>query len=407
MTASTAVALAPSSRRSLPASRLDSRNNALNLFRLILATAVFISHAYSITAAGPEPRWAGESLGGWAVIGFFVISGYLITASRMRSDLGTYLVQRVARIFPAFLVCMILTAAVFAPIAYLVQNDTLSGFLTTPNTPFNYVFANAGLKITDYSVAGTLATVPYPFAWNGPLWTLYYEFLAYLVVGFAMIFAVVKRTPWIIAAMFAASVAVRANLDTLNRITGGNYEADLLSKLLPYFLGGAVVYMLRTWIPLRWWVALPSLAAGLLIAYEWNLWGGQAAAPLFAVAILWLASWVPSPQFIRTNDVSYGLYIYAWPVQQLLALRGVHEHGLLVYNLATGAGALLLASASWFLLERPVMQRVRDSIRRQKATATTPQSAPAAVTESAPAPAPQTALASETASVASPDPATS
>ena len=373
MTASTAVVLNGDARRTRSASRLDSRDNALNLFRLILATAVFISHAYSITAAGPEPRWAGESLGGWAVIGFFVISGYLITASRMRSNLGTYLVQRIARIFPAFLVCMIITAAVFAPFAYFVQNDTLVGFLTTPNTPVNYVFANAGLKITDYSVAGTLATVPYPYAWNGPLWTLYYEFLAYLVVGFAMIFAVVKRTPWTLVALFAGSVLVRANLDLLGRLTGGNFEADLLSKLLPYFLGGAVVYMLREWIPLRWWVALPSLAVGLLVAYQWNQWGGQAAAPLFAVTILWLASWVPSPGFIKTNDVSYGLYIYAWPIQQLLALGGVHEHGLLVYNVATGAGALILASASWFLLERPVMRRVRDSLRREKAAA--PQTA--------------------------------
>lgn len=384
MTATTAVVLDATPQRTPPASRLDSRDNALNLFRLILATAVFISHAFSITAAGPEPRWAGESLGGWSVIGFFVISGYLITASRMRSNLGTYLVQRIARIFPAFLVCMILTAAVFAPVAFFVQNDTLSGFLTTPNTPFNYVFANAGLKITDYSVAGTLATVPYPYAWNGPLWTLYYEFLAYLVVGFAMIFAVVKRTPWIMVALFVASVAVRANLDLLARITGGNYEADLLSKLLPYFLGGAVVYMLRERIPLRWWVALPSLAVGLLIAYEWNLWGGQAAAPLFAVAILWFASWVPSPGFIKTNDVSYGLYIYAWPVQQLLALAGVHEHGLLIYNLATGAGAVLLASASWFLLERPVMRRVRDSLRRQKAVPPEPATPPVAMVPPAP-----------------------
>lgn len=348
--------------------RLDSRDNALNLFRLVLASAVFVSHSFSVAGAGPEPRFAGESLGGWAVIGFFVISGYLITASRVRSDLGRYLVQRIARIYPAFLACMIITAVVFAPIAFVVQNGSLGGFLTTANTPVNYVFANMGLKIGDYSVAGTLADVPYPYAWNGPLWTLYYEFVSYLVVGFAMIFAVVRRTPWVMVGLFVLSVLARANLELVGRLTGGNQDVVLLSKLLPYFLGGAVVFLLRDKIPLRWWVALPALAVGILLAYTWNDWGGQAAAPLFALAIFWFASWCPSPAVVRSNDISYGMYIYAWPVQQLLALASVHEQGQWVYNIATGLITAVLATASWLLLERPVMRRVRAAEKSRQST---------------------------------------
>lgn len=339
---------------------LDPRRNSLNLLRLVLAASVFVSHSFALSASGPEPRFAGETLGGWAVIGFFVISGYLITASRTRTDLGTYLVHRVARIFPAFLVCLVVTVVVFAPIAFVVERGGLDGYLTSPNTPFNYVFANAGLRIADFTVAGTLATVPYPLAWNGPLWTLYYEFVCYLVVGFVAIFPWVRTKPYALVALFLITVLVRINLDVLSGYTNGNGDVVFLSKLLPYFLGGAVVYMLRERIPLRWWVALPSLALGLVIVSTWNTWGGQLAAPLYAIAILWVASWLPSPVLIQRNDISYGVYIYAWPIQQLLALAGVHERGQWVYNLSTAALTAVAATASWLLVERPVMRRARQ-----------------------------------------------
>lgn len=340
---------------------LHPRNNSLNLIRLVLATSVFVSHSFAVVARGPEPTFAGETLGGWAVIGFFVISGYLITASRMRSSMGTFLVHRIARIFPAFLTCLIVTALVFGPVAFYVQSGSLDGYLTTPNTPFNYVFANAGLKVADYSLAGTLATVPYPGVWNGPLWTLYYEFLCYLAVGFLCLAAVVRRNPAVLIGFFGLTVAVRMNLDTLSGYTAGNIDVILLSKLLPYFLGGAVIYTLRHRIPLRWWVALPALTVGLLLVVRWNFWGGQLAAPLYAIGILWIATWLPSPNFIKRNDISYGVYIYAWPVQQLLALASVYQIGHIFYNVATGIITALLATTSWLLVERPVMRRARQA----------------------------------------------
>ncbi|MEK8228038.1 acyltransferase family protein [Oerskovia sp. M15] len=141
---------------------LDPRNNSLNLIRLVLALLVLVAHSYPIAGAGHGPTIAQENLGGWAVIGFFALSGYLITGSRLRTTFGVYLTHRVARIFPAFIVCLVVVAIGFAPIGYVLQNGTISGFLTTPNTPANYVFTNSGLKMFDYSVAGTLRDVPFP-----------------------------------------------------------------------------------------------------------------------------------------------------------------------------------------------------------------------------------------------------
>src|SRR4051794_33733746 len=130
------------------------------MLRLVFAFAVLVSHAYPLAGLGDRLRWEGENLGGWAVIGFFVVSGYLITGSRLRSPAGAYLVHRIARIFPAFWVCLLAVAFAFAPIGYWHQHGTLDGFLTTANPPANFVFENALLRIFDYSVAGTLTDVP-------------------------------------------------------------------------------------------------------------------------------------------------------------------------------------------------------------------------------------------------------
>lgn len=357
----TATTIEQPTERVAPSGRwtLDPRDNSLNLIRLVLAALVLVSHAFPLGGLGDDPSFAGESLGGWAVIGFFVISGYLITGSRFRTSFGSYLTHRIARIFPAFLVCLAVTAFVFAPVAWYADRGSLAGFFSTPNTPVNYVLGNALLKMTDYSVAGTPAGVPYPGAWNGSLWTLYYEFLCYLVVGVLACWAVSRRSALVVGAVFAGSVLVQIFLPQILTYTGPNQDVVFMAKLLPYFLGGALVYLLHERIPLRWPVALASAAVAITMVVIWNDWGGQAAAPLFAVALLWLGSAVPAPQWFQRNDISYGMYVYAFPVQQLLAMAGAHEWGVVPYILLTLPPTIALAAASWYLVERPVMRRAR------------------------------------------------
>ncbi len=118
------------------------RDNSLNLVRLVLAALVLVSHAYAITARGPEPEWEGQTLGTWAVYGFFALSGFLITGSRMGSPFGTFLLRRIARIYPGYLTVLVVTIGLFAPIAYWKQHDGLGGYLTTADWPINYVINN-------------------------------------------------------------------------------------------------------------------------------------------------------------------------------------------------------------------------------------------------------------------------
>ncbi|MET4060780.1 peptidoglycan/LPS O-acetylase OafA/YrhL [Arthrobacter sp. UYP6] len=354
----------------------DARNNSLNLIRLIFALAVLVHHAWPLSGTENSPAFAGDTLGGWAVAGFFVISGYLITHSRFTHSLGDYLVHRVARIVPAFILCLIVVAAIFAPVGYAAEKGTLDGFFGTATTPFNYVFTNLGLRMNAYDVAGTPAAVPYAGVWNGSLWSIYFEFCCYLLVAFIGLFALVRRSPWPITVLFVLSVAANAFMPRIAPYAQGNYDFVTLVHLLPFFLGGAVVYVWKHRIGIHWLPALLCLGAAATLTALFPAWGGGASGAFIAYGLLWISLWLPSPQLVKKNDVSYGIYIYAFPVQQLLAVYGLHEKGLAAYIIIAAALTFLPAIASWIWLERPIMRAVRRTGKASGATGVAPSGAP-------------------------------
>lgn len=337
----------------------DPRANSLNLIRLVLALAVLVHHSWPLSGTPDEPVFAGESLGGWAVAGFFGISGYLITASRWSHGLGDYLVHRLARIMPAFIVCLFLMTAVFAPIGYLVAKGSLSGYLSAETSPLNFLISNAGLKMLHYDIAGTPLNVPYPGAWNGSLWSLYYEFICYIIVALVGMFVLFRRSAWPVTILFIASVVAQINIDTVSRLTDGNFDVVLLLRLLPFFLGGATVFVWRNTIGIHWIPGVLSILVALCLVSFFPAWGGQASGAFVAYGTLWISTWLPQPRVIGKNDVSYGVYIYAFAFQQLLAVFGAYHWGIVGFTLAATALTVPTAIASWLWIERPVMRRVR------------------------------------------------
>lgn len=334
---------------------LDPRRNSLNALRLALATAVLVSHAWPLGGRGGDPGLGDENLGGWAVAGFFALSGYLVTGSRLSAPTSwDFLARRVLRIYPAFLVVLLVVAFVFAPVSTLV--DGSHGYDAGASARF--VVANLGLHVRQFDIPGTLTTAPYPFAWDGALWTLSYEFACYLGVG-----ALVALVP---RARLGAGVVVVLVLGTLGSAAHLLRGADdgpgaQLVRLGTYFAAGALLYLLRDRIPLT--APAAALAAGLVVVTVLTGTFQVLAGLPLAYLLLYAAAALPLHGVGRANDVSYGMYLYGFPVQQLIVVvLGPGALPVAAYVVLSVAATVPFAWASWCWVERPAM-RLRNRLR--------------------------------------------
>lgn len=256
------------------------------------------------------------------------------------------------------------TGVTFAPIAQLTTHGSLSGYLTTQPSPFAYIYSNLFLDINQYAIGDTLSAVPYPNAWNGSLWTLYFEFLCYLFVGLLLIWKRARTSVWPVTLAFVLATAVFVRADVAVSAVGGDESIRLLASLLPYFLGGALIRLLKPYIGLNWIAGVLSLVIMIVGVNVGPIWIAQALAPLYAYGLLWLSTVIPQPKWIARHDVSYGIYIYAFPVQQLLAVFGLYTLNVFWFSTIALAITTVFALASWFIIERPALRRTRIATGR-------------------------------------------
>lgn len=329
---------------------LDSRDNALNLLRLILASAVIVGHVAPNGGFGVS-RW--ESAGDIAVNGFFTVSGFLVMGSRMRLPFQDYLWRRVARIYPGFLVCLVVTAVGFAPLSTLITGQSMS-----PGSALAYVLGNLAIVITQHDIPHTLDHAAYPEAWNGSLWTLSYEVAAYLAAGALLTAAWVRRhaTTVLTVLLAGASVAVL--------VGSWPIQVENAARLAAFFLAGMLLRSCRAALPLHGGLAALALVVNVAMIGWAPAHVMHALTPLpMAYLLLWAGVTLPW-RFGNTNDISYGVYIYAFPCQQLLAMAGATRWGPVVYGVISLAVTLVPATLSWFVVERPAL-RLSHSARRR------------------------------------------
>lgn len=348
------------------AERFDPRRNSLNFLRLVLATAVIVSHARPLGGFGRDPEIANQALGTWAVMGFFAISGYLIASSRAHTDLAGFFVRRVLRIYPGFLVCVVLVAFAFAPLSVALG---YGGYSTSSGV--DYVVRNALLKVEQPGIAHTLATVPYAGAWDGSLWTLFYEFSCYVVLGVLLSVAIRHWRPLTVIAFVVVAVAGQYSVHHSLPSVAANFFA-----LAPPFFAGALVYLFGDRIPFDWRLGVLSIVA-LPVATQFHLMPTLGAAAA-GYAYLFLGVVLPFHAIGRRNDISYGVYIYAFPVQQTLVLLHLNRHGWALYALVSVVATMPFAIASWFLVERNAMA-LKRKLRKAGGDQRTPALNPAAL----------------------------
>lgn len=351
----------------LLADKMQGRDNNFNLLRIVAASAVLVTHSFALsTGTGEsEPLRAslGLTMGQMAVDTFFVTSGFLVTASLLgRSGVLEYAIARALRIFPALLVMLLLTVFVLGPV---FTSQPLAAYFTQGGA-YKYLLKCATLVFgVAYTLPGVFEANPYKEAVNGSLWSMPYEIRMYifLALGWVAMRAVRRTEPkraygWVLGAAALGLLAL-----VLVRQPG---EGAFL-KLFYMFAAGAAMHAFRQRIRLSHAVFAACAAA---------LVGGALAGPTpFYVAyvltlpyVLMYLVYVPGGVVRRFNalgDYSYGIYIYAFPLQQaLLAL----VPGLGPYGLMAGSGVLTLACAwaSWHFIEhraldakKPVVQRLR------------------------------------------------
>jgi len=362
----------PSARPVTVADLIDQRSPGFDLLRLVLAFLVLVSHTWPLGGFGAEPGSPIApgylTLGGFAVAGFFAMSGLLVGRSAARRPLGAFTRARALRIVPGYAVAVAFSALPVAMLAWWHERGSPSGFFSTsPNGSFAYI-GRALLFPTEmsYNVRDVFATsTPYGLTTgdsyvNGSLWTLPYEMRCYLVVG--LLALVIHRwgerrtvfTAWAVTA--ALALAYYADAELMGFVIGPVADETLV-MLLFVFLTGSLVGAFGDRVRLVGWMPLVALGVALVVG-RWSLFlsehlGNAALAlvlPMVALAI------APLGARLRGVDLSYGMYLYAWPVQQLLAMYAVTTNAAVFVVVATAITAVL-ATGSWFGIERPLMHR--------------------------------------------------
>ncbi|MDA8355323.1 MAG: acyltransferase [Actinomycetota bacterium] len=348
--------------------------NSLNFLRLVLALAVVFSHAITIGLFGSENFLGKTTLGTLAVYGFFGISGYLIAGSAERNHVGRYLWQRVLRIFPAFWTCMFVTAFVFGTVVWYHANPLLASrcgvscYLSEPGGPVGYFLRNLWIQAPQSTIAHTLPLGYFRPVWNGSVWTLYFECMCYVLLAVLSVAGLLRHR--LAVALLAATIwlteIVITSVPQFNQhfSPSDNWDAMKLLTFVPVFLGGSLLYLYRDRVPDSGLLALACALAflsGLVLPLgnstpAFTLTSTDLTSVFLAYPLLWLGIHLPLHQVGARNDYSYGVYIYAFPVQQLLVNWGANRWGYWPYAFLSVAAVAPVAAASWWVVERHALR---------------------------------------------------
>jgi peptidoglycan/LPS O-acetylase OafA/YrhL len=359
------------------ADAFDPRQNAFNFLRLVLALLVIVGHCFPLGGFGPErpiPALTGGqySLGTLSVGMFFLLSGFLISRSASGElSVGRFIWHRFLRIFPGYWACLLVTAFVFAPIFCAIEHGAFFDVFAAASrhTPQSYVLDNATMfsprgftmksvmAVSSGHMVGLLGHNPIPWTVNGSLWSLPVELICYAAVAVLASFGIMRQRRSVVLALFALFLAIRefnflSAAPFLDHSPSEGFQT--LSFFCFYFFAGSFCFLYREKIPYSKGLLCASTCLGAL---------GLTIAPLgFLVPItlpysfLCLSFKLPVARFTRKSDYSYGTYIYAFPVQQGLALLGVQKAGFALYLISTLLVTGVLAFLSYRCVEAPCLR---------------------------------------------------
>lgn len=327
-----------------------ARRNNFDTLRLLAAVSVMFSHSFLIAEGTQKNEWLIRATGNQSILGlcgvfvFFAISGFLVTQSfETTRDPLHFLAKRGLRIFPGLFVAAIISALVLAPLVTTLEPGAYFG----QAAPYRYVVGNTLLDQSVHELPGVMfVNNPVGLEINGSMWTLRFEFMMYLMV-LALGLLGLLRLPVILTLLALGLACLR--FEALDFLGGWGW-------LLGFFAAGMALYKLRGTRTFDGRVALLALA-GLVLGVKLRQF-----IPLFPIFGCYLALWLaltprlPTIPAARFGDLSYGLYIYGWPVEAaVIRCLGGHACWWQVLAIALPV-TMALAFFSWHLIEHPALR---------------------------------------------------
>jgi len=289
---------------------------------------------------------------------FFALSGFLVTGSALRLPLSKFATSRVLRIVPALIVDTLVTILIIGPIFTTVSLSAYFGSSVTHAYLLNMVGE------IHFLLPGLFENNPYPRTVNGSLWTLPAELACYVFMGTLIASGWVKN--WrAVAAVYVLDLCLMAIARQLYghyHIPGLGYFVAPGAKLVPMFLIGSLFFLLKDKIVYSWRLfalcVVLGLAPGLFLSSTWwesAIWIA-ATAPLWAYIVTFLGlTKIPAIPLFNRGDYSYGIYLYGFPIQQVIVLLSGTKSPVMLFAL-TFIPVTLLAIFSWHVVEKPTLR---------------------------------------------------
>jgi peptidoglycan/LPS O-acetylase OafA/YrhL len=331
--------------------------NNFDFLRIVFAIFVIITHAYPLSGSN-SPDWISQvsrhqmSFSYLGVAGFFAISGYLVMQSLERCrTLKEYFLKRMLRIYPALLGVLLITVLV----GPLVYNGSLINYLSN-GSAWTYLPFNLSLFRLQYSITGIFENNPFKSVINGSLCTLPYEMLFYILLSVLFYFRARKQKISLLVLALCMVMLLKIFVHPYLIKNGYPFFMTRGTDYSGGFIAGALLALVRIEKVNYKYILLTAvfLVWGVSVIFHFYIWAQYFVLPA-AVVLIGISS-APIIQDIknRIGDISYGVYLYAFPVQQAL------EHFFkLSYIPLMVLGTLLslpFAFLSWHLIEKRALK---------------------------------------------------